>query len=241
VFLGIVPSLIYGLIWIPQLRLDIRYSFIEVHKQIFSFHERLGGNSAGVHPYCAAWYKWPLLTRPIAYLYETAHSFTDPLPVMGPPLPDGVGKVIYDVHAMGNPFLWWFGFAAIIFILVLLIWGFIEPLIRIHRLIIPVSLSVETWIALYIVVNYFVNLLPWVRVSRCAFIYHYMTGVVFAFLAIALIVEHCIRSYLIPLRVAGVSIIFTILMAFVFWMPIYLALPLTRSAYNLRMWFRSWI
>jgi dolichyl-phosphate-mannose-protein mannosyltransferase len=241
VFLAIVPAAIYRLIWIPHLRLDTRYDFVEVHRQILSFHERLGGNSATVHPYCAAWYKWPLLIRPIAYLYENAHSFTDPLPVMGPPLPAGVGKVIYDVHAMGNPFLWWFGFGAVIFLLVILVWGFFEPLIRVNRLVLPVSLSVETWIALYLVVNYLVNLLPWVKVSRCAFIYHYMTGVVFAFLAIALIVEHCIRSYLLPLRFAGVSIIFLILTAFIFWMPIYLGLPLTSSAYHLRMWFNSWI
>jgi len=26
---------------------------------------------------------------------------------MGPPLPAAAGKVIYDVHAIGNPALWW--------------------------------------------------------------------------------------------------------------------------------------
>ena len=74
-----------------------------------------------VHPYCAAWYKWPLITRPMAYYYQTAQSIKDPLPVFGPPLPSGAGKVIYDVHAMGNPFLWWFGLAAIIFLIWMLI------------------------------------------------------------------------------------------------------------------------
>jgi dolichyl-phosphate-mannose-protein mannosyltransferase len=254
-FLAIVPAAIYSLIWIPHLRLDTRYNFVEVHKQILSFHNHLGGNDAAIHPYCAAWYKWPLLTRPIAYFYETAHSLTDPLPVMGPPLPADASHVVYDVHALGNPFLWWFGLGSIILLFVILVWGVFQPLMQQKRLVLPTSLSVEIWISLYLVVNYLVNLLPWVRVSRCTYIYHYMTGVVFTFLAIALIVEHCLRSYLPPLRFAGVSIIFLILIAFVFWMPIYLGLPLNSSGhhlrilgvplhlsdYHIRMWFPSWI
>jgi hypothetical protein len=109
-FLGIIPALIYSVIWIPHLQLDKRFGFIKVHQEILKFHLQLGGNSADVHPYCAAWYKWPLMTRPMAYYYQTALSLNEPLPVMGPPLPAGTAKVIYDVHAMGNPFLWWLGF-----------------------------------------------------------------------------------------------------------------------------------
>ncbi|MHC5729025.1 MAG: phospholipid carrier-dependent glycosyltransferase, partial [Nostoc sp.] len=115
-YLGIIPAFIYSIIWIPHLQLDKTYGFIAVHQQILKFHLQLGGNSPNVHPYCAAWYKWPLMTRPMAYYYQTAESITEPLPVMGPPLPAGAGKVIYDVHAMGNPFLWWFGIAAMLFL-----------------------------------------------------------------------------------------------------------------------------
>ncbi|BAZ15275.1 glycosyl transferase family protein [Calothrix sp. NIES-4071] len=243
IYLGIIPVIIYSIIWIPHLLLDTRYNFIEVHKQILGFHERMGGNNASVHPYCAAWYKWPLMTRPMAYYYQTAQSFQDPLPVFGPPLPQGAGKVIYDVHAMGNPFLWWSGFAAIIFLCGMLVWVFVRkvvaPWVEQERLVIP--LTIDTWIALYLVVNYLVNLMPWVKVIRCLFIYHYMTGVVFAFMAIAWVVDQCIRSYRVSLRAAGVTITFLIIGAFIFWLPIYLGLPITSEAYKLRMWFTSWI
>jgi dolichyl-phosphate-mannose--protein O-mannosyl transferase len=65
--------------------------------------------------------------------------------------------------------------------------------------------------------------------------------VVFTFLAIAWFVDQCIRSYHLYLRALGISITFIILISFVFWIPIYLGLPLSPDAYKLRMWFDSWI
>ncbi|MEH2323623.1 MAG: phospholipid carrier-dependent glycosyltransferase [Nostoc sp.] len=240
-YLGIIPALIYSIIWIPHLQLDKTYGFIAVHQQILKFHLHLGGNSPNVHPYCAAWYKWPLMTRPMAYYYETAKSITEPLPVMGPPLPASAGKVIYDVHAMGNPFLWWFGVAAILFLLGVLVSQAVILWVKEKRFSVPKTLSADTWIALYLVINYAANLLPWVEVTRCVFIYHYMCAVVFVFLAIAWFVDQCLRSYYQQLRALGVTITFIILAAFIFWMPIYLGLPLSPHDYKLRMWFNSWI
>ncbi len=239
--LGIIPAFIYSIIWIPHLQLDKTYGFIAVHQQILKFHLHLGGNSPNVHPYCAAWYKWPLMTRPMAYYYQTAESITEPLPVMGPPLPAGAGKVIYDVHAMGNPFLWWFGIAAMLFLVGMLVSQVVIFWVKEKRFFGRATLSVDTWIALYLVINYLANLLPWVEVTRCAFIYHYMCAVVFVFLAIAWFVDQCLRSYYQQLRAVGVTITFIILAAFIFWMPIYLGLPLSPNGYKLRMWFNSWI
>jgi dolichyl-phosphate-mannose-protein mannosyltransferase len=239
-FLGIIPAIIYSLLWIPHLQLDPRYGFIEVHKQILGFHERLG-NRTNVHPYCSAWYTWPLMIRPMAYFYQTATSLKDPIPVVGPPLP-AAGKVIYDVHAMGNPLLWWFGAAAILFFLGVLIQQFAKFWIDKKRGFLSTELSNETWIILYLLVNYAANLLPWGRVNRCLFIYHYMTAVVFAFLAIAWLVYRCLHSYNTQIRAVGLTLTFLIIIGLVFWMPIYLGLPLSNFEYRpLRMWFSSWI
>ncbi|MBW4646867.1 MAG: phospholipid carrier-dependent glycosyltransferase [Goleter apudmare HA4340-LM2] len=240
-YLGIIPAMIYSVIWIPHLQLDKKYGFIEVHRQILQFHLNMGGNTRDVHPYCAAWYKWPLLTRPMAYYYQTTQSFSDPLPVMGPNLPSGAAKVIYDVHAMGNPLLWWFGVAAMLFLVGMLLAKIAIPAIKNKRLSIPEKLTVDTWIALYLVLNYAANLLPWVKVTRCVFIYHYMCAVVFVFLAIAWFVDQCLRSYYWQLRAMGVTLTFLILAAFIYWMPIYLGLPLSSDGYKLRMLFNSWI
>jgi len=228
--LGLLPAVVYRLIWIPHLQLDKRFGFIAVHQQILGFHLRMGGNIPSVHPYCAAWYKWPLMTRTMSYFYQTTHSFDDPLPGYGPDLPSAAGKVIYDVHAMGNPFLWWFGLAAI----ALLGGQILVSLVR-------KNVDFNTWIALYIVLNYAANFLPWVAVTRCTFIYHYICALPFLFLAIAWVVDQCLRSYLLWLRILGVTITFTIIAAFIFWMPIYLGLPLSDNGFKIRMWFSSWI
>jgi len=240
-YLGIIPAVVYSLIWIPHLQLDQRYGFIEVHKQILQFHLQLGGNSPSVHPYCAAWYKWPLLTRPMAYYYQTAQSIHDPLPVFGPPLPDGTGKIIYDVHAMGNPLLWLFGLAAMIFLIGMVMINMTMPGIEKKLVFIPKNLSIDTWIGLFLIINYGANLLPWVKVTRCTFIYHYMCAVIFTFIAIAWFVDQCLLSYYRTLRFLGVTITFIIIAAFIFWIPIYLGLPLSPDDYRMRMWFNSWI
>ncbi len=241
-YLGIIPLITYSLIWIPHIIQNPKYNLIEVHTQILSFHGGLGGNTSDIHPYCAAWYKWPLLTRPIAYFYQTAANANESLTVIGPPLPLNTGKVIYDVHAMGNPLLWWFSFAALMLLIVAVLFKqIIIPSIQLHGLSFNSSFSVDTGIALYLILNYAANLLPWAKVNRCVFIYHYMTAVVFAFMALAWLIDKCLRSYHIELRAFGLTITFLIIIAFAFWMPIYLGLPLSADAYKLRMLFTSWI
>ncbi len=240
-YLAIIPALVYSIQWIPHLKLNPTPGFWEVQKQILEYHQRIGSGS-NVHRYCSTWYTWLLMIRPVAYFYQTAQSAIEPLPVMGPPLPAADGKVIYDVHAIGNPALWWLSTAAILFLLWMLVqraasWGIGNRQERSIRSPLPA----DTWIVLYLVLNWLANLLPWVRVTRCTFMYHYMGASVFAGLAIAFVVDQCLHSYRRQYRALGVTIIFLILVAFVFWMPIYLGLPLSPQSYRLRMWLPSWI
>lgn len=172
--------------------------------------------------------------------YKAVQNSTDPVPIVGPPLPVDSARVIYDVHAMGNPVLWWFSTAVILFFLWILAKSAINWLSS-SRKGFSSPLSTNTWIVLYCVTNWLANLLPWVKVTRCTFIYHYMGAAVFAGLALAWLVDCWLRSYRNNLRVLGITAIFLILLAFVFWMPVYLGLPLPFEDYKLRMWFRSWV
>lgn len=231
--LAIIPVLIYSLLWIPHLKMNPEPGFWQAQYDILTFHEKIG-DGPKVHPYCSRWYSWILMWRPVAYFYQTARNMTEQVPAY-PPLPAGAEKYVYDVHAMGNPFLWWLSTAAIILLLVLLIQDFREG---IGWKFVPTS---STWIALYLFFNWSANLLPWVRVTRCTFVYHYMGASVFSGLALAWLVDRWLHSYKTQYRSASVTIIFLVLLAFVFWLPIYLGLPLSVHDYRLRMWFRSWI
>lgn len=229
-YLGIIPAVVYSMIWIPHLQLDKRYGFIAVHQKILQFHLHMGGNSPSVHPYCAPWYQWPLMNRPIAYYYHTTQNSSEPL----------LGKTIYDVHAMGNPFLWWLGVGAILFLAVMLLLEVVIPWWQ-KQHILPAKVTIHSWIALYLIVNYAANLLPWTKVTRCVFMYHYMSAVVFAFLAIAWCVDQCLCSYYRQIQAMGLTIIFLIVAGFIFWMPLYLGLPLSPEDYKMRMWLNTWI
>jgi dolichyl-phosphate-mannose--protein O-mannosyl transferase len=243
-YLAIIPALFYSIEWIPHLQLNPEFGLWEVQKQILAYHERVGFGPK-VHPYCSHWYTWPLMLRPVVYFYATAQKITDPLPVMGPLLPASDGKVIYDVHDIGNPFLWWFSTAAILLLLWTLaqrVWFFSSASFRFNVLTIGVNWSpAQTWIALYLILNWLANLLPWAMITRCTFLYHYMEASVFAELALAWLIDHWLQSYWRGFRVVSVTIIFLILLAFVFWMPIYLGLPLSPEALSYRMWLHSWI
>jgi dolichyl-phosphate-mannose-protein mannosyltransferase len=226
---AIVPALVYYVSWIPYIQVDPSNEFWDLQRKTLDYHERVGGLSA--HPYCSYWYTWVLMLRPIAYYYQAAPN--NP-------------KIIYDVHAMGNPFLWWFSTAAIVVFLGLLIQRFWQGLIALQNrsageiLHLP-RLGVRSWAVIYLLTNWGANLLPWVRVTRCLFLYHYMESLIFAVLAIALLMDHWLQSSQNWRNITGFTVICLILVAFIFWMPIYLGLPLSPIDLQIRRWLPSWV
>lgn len=230
---AIIPIVTYSLLWIPHLQMNPTPGFWQAQKEILVFHEKIG-SGPNVHPYCSKWYSWLVMWRPVAYFYQTAQTPNEQVPAY-PPLPGGAAKVIYDVHAMGNPFLWWLSTVAIAILLFLLAMRLIEGAGW------KFPSTPYTWIALYLVLNYAANLLPWMKVTRCIFIYHYMGSSVFAGLGLAWLVDRWLHSKQPHLRSAAVTTMTLIVIAFVFWLPIYLGLPLSPEGLKWRMWFRSWI
>ena len=238
--LAILPAIVYYLIWIPHLQINRTTGFLELHQQILGFHRGLASGPS-VHPYCSSWYTWPWMVRPMSYFYETTRTISEPVPSFGPSLPAGAGKIVYDVHAMGNPFLWWFSTAAIIILLIELskrIWLVFKTSETPYNY--NFFHSPTFWISFYLLVNYGANFLPWIKVTRCTFIYLYMAAAVFGFMSLALLVDRWLISPNIEFRAIGVTAIFLIVFAFVVWLPVYLGLPLSTEGFAARMWLRSW-
>jgi dolichyl-phosphate-mannose--protein O-mannosyl transferase len=230
---ALIPALTYSLLWIPHLIMNPQPGFWDAHYKILTFHEKIGSGPE-VHPYCSKWYTWLIMFRPVAYFYQTAQSTREQVPAY-PPLPKGYGQVIYDVHAMGNPILWWLSTSAIFLLLLLLLqrlWsgmrGYFPP-------------TTVNYISLYLGLNWLAQLLPWIGVSRCTFLYHYMGASVFSGLGLAWLIDRWLHREEESWQIAAITVISLILLAFVFWLPIYLGLPLSAEGHQLRMWFRSWI
>jgi dolichyl-phosphate-mannose--protein O-mannosyl transferase len=219
--LVLLPMIVYSLLWIPHLLMNPDYRSLEgfwrIQKETLSYHERIG-NTPQVHPYCSPWYSWLILWRPVAYYYQTK----------------GPQNIVYDVHSMANPFLLWFSTGAMIILFGTVFLSFISR----HR---KSQLLPLRGITLYIGINYLANLLPWLKVSRCTFFYHYMAAYLFSWFALALILENLITKPNPFPRYLGFSILGLIALAFLYWLPIFLGLPLTSQAFYWRMLLPSWI
>jgi dolichyl-phosphate-mannose-protein mannosyltransferase len=243
----VVPAVFYWLQWLPHLQLNPEFNFFQVQEKIWSYHKNL----TAPHAYCSPWYSWLVMLRPVAYFYQQTAPGAPLRYGTDAPSPGIANPVIYDVHAMGNPVLWWLSTAAIGLTLV----GFMLrsqlalyiaisrrtrlPKLRSVRL--PSATTTETGLACFLTVNYLTQLGPWMPVTRCTFLYHYMGASVFAMMALAAVLEHWFNFSNLYRRSLAIALLGLMILAFIFWMPIYLGIPLDSAGFAKRMWFRSWI
>jgi dolichyl-phosphate-mannose--protein O-mannosyl transferase len=68
-----------------------------------------------------------------------------------------------------------------------------------------------------------------------------MGASVFATLALAWLVDRWLSSSQLYLRRMGMVVIAIVAIAFLFWLPVYLGLPLSPAEFKLRMWLPSWV
>jgi dolichyl-phosphate-mannose-protein mannosyltransferase len=234
----IIPFLTYFLLWIPYKMIDRDYDFIEINRENYHYHSKL--IPPGPHPLSSRWYQWPLMLGRTRYYAELADSYLDEFPHYGPHKPWHIDRIHYVIHSFGNPFLWWFGSAAIIYIFGVLIRELVIPMIRSKYVFIEKKLKDDVWICLFLFLNYFANLLPWILINRYYFMYHYITAVVFKFISLAWCVDKCLESKKRWLRKLGFAIILIVIISFLYWLPVVLGLPMHGNDYVARMWFKIW-
>jgi dolichyl-phosphate-mannose-protein mannosyltransferase len=212
IYCGGVPLLIYCLLWLPHLQLT-GDSLLGIHRLLWQAHQSM---EAAEHPYCSAWYTWPLLLRPVAYYYRSTQV-------------GGAEAVVNSVQGLGNPVLWWLSTAAVVVLV-----GQVFSRGRRGR--------VEADpVAVFLLVNYGANWLPWMLVQRCTFLYHYLGALVFSGVAIAYLLSGWLVHPRRDFRRLAWGLLLLMVGAFVFWLPIYLGLPLSPEGVRWRWWLRSWI
>ena len=212
-YTGLVPALTYLLLWVPHLLLNPE-GLMQLHQQLWQVHQTIAQQTEA-HPYCSRWYSWPLMLRPLAYFYSRSTTAT------GPP-------VVTDIHGMGNPFGWWLGTAAVVALGA-------KILIQLRHSPTGGALSP---VPVYLLINFGVNWLPWMAVPRCTFLYLYLGALVFAQLSLAWLLT---RWYVSGQRLPVYMLLTVVAVGFIFWLPIFLGLPLEGSGFERRMWLPSWI
>lgn len=131
-----------------------------------------------------------------------------------------VGDTVAHVYANGNALLYW-GFLPAVIALCVRLWRASSPAL-------PVLL-----------IGFFGQWLPWALSPRNAFIYYFLPAVPFGAIAVS---AAAVALY----RRGGVWrwLVLTYLTAlvayFVFFYPIHAAVPISREAFDARIWFSSW-
>jgi dolichyl-phosphate-mannose--protein O-mannosyl transferase len=225
----ILPIAFYFVEWIPHLIINPERDIWELHRQILGFHQNLGvGKTEPIHPYCSPWWSWVLLIRPIAYFFEMRPY-----------------SMLQFVLAMGNPLLYWLSAIAVPIGLTFIV---ASKLRFPPKLITQINLassfkgkSTLFWLMFYVTTSFLAHWLPWSLSKRCIFLYHYMPASVFAFATLALLVSLMWRSQLPELRTLGSGIVMVVAIAFIFWLPIYIGLPISSGYLPVLMWLPSWI
>jgi dolichyl-phosphate-mannose--protein O-mannosyl transferase len=208
-----IPLTVYLLQWVPHLLLDetvrnhglahFGAALNEVHIDMLrnQTNANVGvGTAERVHPYCSGWLTWPLLGRPVAYFFHAQ------------------GDVWQDVHALGNPLLWWMATAATLTM----------GLTALRR---------DQTLPLYLTLGFAANYLPWAGVSRCLFLYHYMSALTFSILSLAWMLDRLLQRSQRGWQLLAIHAIGLVLAAFWFFLPIWLGLPLTAEQFYRRIWF----
>jgi dolichyl-phosphate-mannose--protein O-mannosyl transferase len=175
-------------------------SVFQLQFSMYQYHATL----VATHPFASQWWSWPFMIRPL----WVAVSYNLP------------NNMVSTVMLLGNPFVWWVGFAGI--------FPLLESAIRRRE---PTSV----FIAVFFVFQW----LAYIFVGRLTFIYHFYLDVPFLCLASAYFVNTVWNKkygkLVAAAYFAGVVVLFWL------FYPVISGMPVASSATNYSKWFENWL
>jgi dolichyl-phosphate-mannose-protein mannosyltransferase len=184
----------------------------EEQGEIYRFHRDLEAD----HPYRAPAWTWLLMTRPVAYYYESC-------PADGPDdgeTCDVAPGTVAEVLGMGNPALWWMALLGY----PVLLWA---------------AAARRSWPAATIALFLFGQSVPYVLSPRPVFLFYLTPVVPFIALALAWLCDEALDSE--SMRWVPATATLIALAGFAFYAPIFLGLEIPRPVWDALILFESWI
>jgi dolichyl-phosphate-mannose-protein mannosyltransferase len=202
---------VYFLTYIPDMLAG--RSVLEVlglQGSMYNYHATL----EATHAFASSWWTWPLMLRPL-WLYVAT-------------LPGGFASTI---TLMGNPLVWWVGFAAVIGMLI----GAIAKIIRasgnrLARVGLP---------AIFILTIFFFQWVPYMLISRITFIYHFYLNVPFLCLAAAYFISKYWSSKWV--KVAAIAYFACTVALFALFYPVISGTPASTTVIDSLKWLNGWV
>lgn len=211
-------AICYYLVFIPHIRMNPEFDFVELQRQILGYHS--DGVKPDEHPYCSSWYGWPMLLRPMGYYFKATEE---------------AGTTFFtDVHLLGNPFLVWLGAMSIVVMSAVLSFN-------IYQAVFQKRVAENLMLKSLVVSGFFANFLPFAFVSRCIFLYLYIPSLIFSLVALAWLVRSLIVAEKLVVKCLGYILVLVVAISFLYWSPLFLGVSIERDFFYKLMWFRSWI
>jgi dolichyl-phosphate-mannose-protein mannosyltransferase len=206
----LVALLVYFLTYIPDMLAG--RSPVEVlglQGSMFNYHATL----SAAHPFSSPWWTWPLMLKPL-WLYVSY------LPL----------NMKSTITLLGNPAVWWFGFACTIILTAKVIKMGIAAAKRVSHKI--------DFAAMFIVVFFFFQWVPYMLISRVTFIYHFYVNVPFLCLAAAYFISKYWSSKWVKL--AAIAYFAGTVALFALFYPVISGMPAPTSSIDSLKWFNGW-
>jgi dolichyl-phosphate-mannose-protein mannosyltransferase len=130
---------------------DALSSAVDWNRQAWDYQATL----TATHPYSSPWWSWPLLQKPVLFLYDV----------------DPRTNLVNAMTTRGNTLVWWVSSSIVVVSLAYILYRrfYAKKAIADH----PLSLFL---------IGYAACMLPWIPVHRVLFLYHYMPAYGFALL-----------------------------------------------------------
>lgn len=180
---------------------------------IAGFHRGLTAE----HPYRAPASTWLLMTRPVAYYFESCDDPDNP--------PDGGCSVgegnVEEILGVGNPAIWWMVLPA-------------------YLVLAGYAVTRADWRAATVLGFLLAQFLPWLVTNRPVFLFYMTPAAPFMCLALSYVAWRALRHdgtrRVVPPLIAVLAV-----GTFLFFYPVLVGLELPRSAWDLRILMPSWI
>ncbi len=208
---------IYFMTYIPDMLAGRSFfDVIKLQSQMYIYHSTL----TATHPFSSPWYSWPLMFDPIK---SSVHV---PVWLESASMGNGISS---SIVVMGNPAVWWVGFAAVIGLTVF----YVPKLFR-------KTFSLKKYLpAIFLLVVFFFQWVPYIFITRVIFIYHFYSDVPILCLASAFVISKY-WSYR-WVKIAAIAYFALTIALFILFYPVISGVPASTSTIDSLKWFKSWV
>ncbi len=217
----LLAIVIYFIVYIPDMLAGRSFiGVLNLQDSMYIYQSTL----KATHPFSSPWFSWPLLFNP----FNAGVGGHVPLWLQyAGNLPGGN---LSTIVALGNPAIWWLGFAVILGLTIYYVPKFIID----RKIDLKKNLPV-----VFILVYFFFQWLPYIVITRVVFIYHFYSNEPFLCLGVAFVVNRYWSSNWV--KAASVAYFAVTVGLFVLFYPVISGVPTSISTVNSLTWFKGWI